>query len=310
VPLKNYIATSACWTFALLLAGAGAAPAESVGVVTDLNGSLLAKGADGAIKVLGLNSPLEQGDTLASRSATYAHVTLADHSDVVLGPNTELKFEKYSFHEAGSQNDAAVLSLLKGRVRIAAGLLGRRSNESFTLVTPSATIDIRGSIFIADYVAPDRTPVVGQDARRQALRSGIMVAVGYTPTAVFKHVSMRSFNTRAPLLLAQNTVGNGSAGLSPGLYVQVLDGAIHLTNGGGTQNFTAGQFGFTPGFQQPPVILPPIRGCSSRRSLHFRPLRVRKGVPAARNQATSIARCASHIRLHVLTRVASASGGH
>jgi hypothetical protein len=49
---------------------------------------------------------------------------------------------------------------------------------------------------------------------------------------------------------------NNCGSLAPGLYVQVLDGAIHVTNGGGSQNFTAGQFGFTPGFQQPPVILP------------------------------------------------------
>ena len=45
-------------------------------------------------------------------------------------------------------------------------------------------------------------------------------------------------------------------GLNPGLYVQVLDGMINVSNGGGAQNFTAGQFGFTPGFTQPPVILP------------------------------------------------------
>ena len=44
--------------------------------------------------------------------------------------------------------------------------------------------------------------------------------------------------------------------LSPGLYVQVLDGMVTLSNTGGSQNFAAGQFGFTPNFQQPPVILP------------------------------------------------------
>ena len=43
---------------------------------------------------------------------------------------------------------------------------------------------------------------------------------------------------------------------APGLYVQVLDGLIHVTNPAGTQNFAAGQFGFTPSFKQPPVILP------------------------------------------------------
>jgi hypothetical protein len=44
--------------------------------------------------------------------------------------------------------------------------------------------------------------------------------------------------------------------LNPGLYVQVLDGMINVSNGGGSQNFSAGQFGYTPSFQQPPVILP------------------------------------------------------
>jgi len=29
-----------------------------------------------------------------------------------------------------------------------------------------------------------------------------------------------------------------------------------LTNGGGTQSFTAGQFGYTSSFTQPPVVVP------------------------------------------------------
>jgi hypothetical protein len=56
--------------------------------------------------------------------------------------------------------------------------------------------------------------------------------------------------------LAQNTPPAPTSARNPGLYVQVLDGMIHVSNGGGSQNFTAGQFGFTPSFQQPPIILP------------------------------------------------------
>lgn len=48
----------------------------------------------------------------------------------------------------------------------------------------------------------------------------------------------------------------GGGGLAPGLYVQVLDGVISLSNKGGSQNFSAGQFGYTPNFNQPPVVLP------------------------------------------------------
>ena len=48
----------------------------------------------------------------------------------------------------------------------------------------------------------------------------------------------------------------GGGALAPGLYVQVIDGLIHLSNKGGSQQFSAGQFGYTPNLNQPPVILP------------------------------------------------------
>lgn len=43
---------------------------------------------------------------------------------------------------------------------------------------------------------------------------------------------------------------------APGLYVAVIDGLIKVTNPSGTSNFAAGQFGFTPSPQQPPVLVP------------------------------------------------------
>jgi hypothetical protein len=170
---------------------------------------------------------------------------------VTLGSDTELIMERYSFDETQSGNNNAVLNLASGRVHIVTGLLGRGSTDTFTLTTPSASIDIRGADLIAEYVAPVRNEVA---------------SIGYTTAAAYKHVRMRSFTSRAPLLLAanssanlqlsQNTMPTPSAARAPGLYVQVLDGAIHLTNGGGTQNFTAGQFGYTASFIQPPVVLP------------------------------------------------------
>lgn len=43
---------------------------------------------------------------------------------------------------------------------------------------------------------------------------------------------------------------------APGLYVQVLDGAIFVANGGGALDFQAGQFGYVPSPVQPPVLVP------------------------------------------------------
>lgn len=55
---------------------------------------------------------------------------------------------------------------------------------------------------------------------------------------------------------ASAQVAPPSAPRAPGLYVQVLDGLIHVTNPAGTTSFAAGQFGFTPSQVKPPVVLP------------------------------------------------------
>lgn len=47
---------------------------------------------------------------------------------------------------------------------------------------------------------------------------------------------------------------------SPGLYVDVSSGAVLLSNQGGQQLFNAGQFGYVPSMNQPPIIVPPASG--------------------------------------------------
>jgi FecR-like protein len=53
--------------------------------------------------------------------------------------------------------------------------------------------------------------------------------------------------------------GSGG-GLANGLHVDVSDGMIILQNQGGSQNFSAGQFGFVPNLNTPPVVVPPAPG--------------------------------------------------
>ena len=60
--------------------------------------------------------------------------------------------------------------------------------------------------------------------------------------------------------LAQGPVPPQANGLAAGLYVHVIDGAINLTNKGGTSTFAAGQFGYTASASRPPVVVPPNPG--------------------------------------------------
>jgi len=244
---QRCIATKPLLFAAALLGAAHAWAGQAVGTVVNLSGPLLAKKADGTAKVLSVKSAVEQGDTLVSEKDTYARIRFIDNSEITLRPNSQLKIDNFSFEEDKPEQDSAAFNLVKGGLRAVTGTLGKRNKEKFGMNTPTATIGIRGTIFIAEYIAPS-------EAALAAYGMASVAAVSYTdvrsdmPAAVPLQVLPQL--TQAP-----GVPGAGSS-RAPGLYVQVLDGMIHLTNQGGSQNFAAGQFGYTPSFSQPPVVLP------------------------------------------------------
>lgn len=207
---------------------------QVAGTVVHLSGPLLAKKADGSVKILARKSEVEQGDTLVAERGTYAQIRFIDNSEVTLRPDTTFKIEAFAYDEAKPGADSASFNLVKGGLRSVTGLLGKRNKEKFSLKTPTATIGIRGTTFVAQYVGP---PTAGQ-----------------VPAA-------------------------GPA-LPPGLHVFVIDGAIALSNPGGSQNFAAGQFGFVRNNITPPVIVPNNPG------LNFTPPPVFNSTPVAGDAAT------------------------
>lgn len=214
MPLKKCIATKVVLWLALMCAAVPAWAGLVAGTVMQLSGPLMVKKADGKVKLLAIKSEVEQGDTLLTEKDSYALIKLIDNSEITLKPNSSFVIEQFTYAADQPDGDHAVFSLLKGGLRSVTGLLGKRNKERFEMKTPAATIGIRGTTFIASYVAP-------------------------------------------PLSSAPALPGGAAPGtLAPGLYLQVLDGMILVTNPAGSQNFAAGQFGFTPGFKQPPVIVP------------------------------------------------------
>ncbi|GAB3548596.1 hypothetical protein GCM10027343_29180 [Noviherbaspirillum agri] len=207
LPRKCTATNAPCFLLLLLaslLTAVSAWAGEVAGTVTHLSGPLLAKKADGTVMVLAQKSTVEQGDTLISEKETYARIKFIDNSEITLRPNSQLKIDSFAYDEAQPEKDSAAFSLIKGGLRAVTGLLGKRNKERVGVNTPTATIGIRGTIFIADYVP----------------------------------------------------VAQASDGRAPGLYVQVVDGAIVLRNNGGSHDFSAGQFGFSPSITQAPILLP------------------------------------------------------
>lgn len=208
--------------FAALLAFGSAAWAQVAGRVVHLSGPLVAKKANGTVKVLAVKSEVENGDTLVSEKNTYALVKFIDNSEITLKPGTTFHIEKFAFDDGKPDGDNATFNLVKGGMRSISGMLGKRSKEKFALKTPTATIGIRGTTFIAQFVPPP-PPGSGNVGKSPATS-------GTAPTA-------------PPVL-------------PPGLHLSVTDGAIIVTNNGGSLGFQAGQFGYVPNINQPPVIVP------------------------------------------------------
>jgi hypothetical protein len=200
----------------LLFAGGAAWAGQVVGVVEHLSGPLMDRKADGTVKVLAAKSEVESGDTLVAEKNTYAQIRFIDNSEITLRPGTTFKIDNFAYDAAKPEEDSAAFSLVKGGLRSITGLLGKRNKEKFQLKTPAATIGIRGTTFIAQWV---------EDASALKATTG-PVNPGPTP------------------------------GLAPGLHVAVLDGMIVVTNPGGALHFQAGQFGYVPTMTVPPIVVP------------------------------------------------------
>ncbi|MES2952347.1 MAG: FecR domain-containing protein [Pseudomonadota bacterium] len=245
----------------------------AVGTVTRVSGPLLLKRADGAIKAIALNSFVEQGDTLVTEKNTYAQLKFADDSEITLKPDTQLKIEVLVYNAVAAENPDTVFSMTQGAVQIRTGAAPKSKPENIKLVMPnlldplaSAVVDRKaGTTFITEYIAGSaESQLASLDARHIAARyPAVLLASAESAYRSDAPAFSLPKNWDTPQLLAQNTprppgmpAPAKAPGLPAGLYVSVIDGAINLSNKGGSQSFTAGQFGYTASITRPPVVVP------------------------------------------------------
>ena len=98
---RKHTAIKGLLLLALWCASALALAAQVAGTVINLSGPLLAKKANGALKVLALRSEVEEGDTLVTEKNTYARVKFIDDSEITIKPGTTFKIESFAF-DAGT----------------------------------------------------------------------------------------------------------------------------------------------------------------------------------------------------------------
>ncbi|MGH8671724.1 MAG: FecR family protein [Burkholderiales bacterium] len=152
-----------CFLFILFYTCSTVSAANAPGnaaVIDHVEGAVGVISSSGVKKELRQGSSLEQGDTIITGSSGELHASMADGGYIAIRPNTVLKIDQY--RAEGDENDGSVFSLVKGTFRSITGWIGRLNPNGYRVVTPAATIGIRGTDHEPLFVPQDEDGVEGK----------------------------------------------------------------------------------------------------------------------------------------------------
>ena len=94
------------------------------------------------------NEAIVSDTLLTTGEKSAALLKFEDGQVVTMQANSVLHVREYRYDARRIENSSVVLSMLKGGMRFITGLIGQRKKQAFRLLTPNATIGIRGTEFM------------------------------------------------------------------------------------------------------------------------------------------------------------------
>lgn len=135
----------ALFIFFLFKAAMVCAANQMVAHVSQLNGQVSIKRGGDIIKAE-KGTPLQNEDSLSTGSDGSIGIVFIDETTLSLGPNSNLTIQEYVF-EPDRSRFSFVVQLLKGTASYVSGLIAKLSPNSARIITPSASIGVRGTKF-------------------------------------------------------------------------------------------------------------------------------------------------------------------
>nr|WP_246434903.1 FecR family protein [Quisquiliibacterium transsilvanicum] len=117
---------------------------------------------------------LRSGDLIVTSRDGRAQLRFSDGAIVSLQPGTEFRIDDYRFDP---QEQRGFFSLLRGAMRTTTGAIGKRNRSDYRMQTPTATIGIRGTLYLAEETVCDPACAPGA-------RAGLRVSVSEGRIAV------------------------------------------------------------------------------------------------------------------------------
>ena len=161
----------------LILLVASACAAKDVGQVISFKAGVTAQRGGQPVE-LGMKSPVGDKDTLTTDATGRAQILFDDDTTVALGSNTSLSLETVV---AEGANPAFRARMGQGVARFITGKIVEKNPDGFSVVTPDATVGIRGTIF-ALRVGNGTTTVYVTNTTKQVYVNGVLVPSGFKIT--------------------------------------------------------------------------------------------------------------------------------
>lgn len=142
------------------------------------------------------NDTVVRGQTVVTGKDGRVQLQLTDGSLFSLQPNTQFRIDEYVF---SAREQRGFFSLLRGALRTSSGAIGKRNPEDYRLKTPSGTVGIRGTVYLAEETVCDPTCSPG-------LSAGLRVQVQEGRVLVSNNAGERLVNTGEGALVPSDRV--------------------------------------------------------------------------------------------------------
>src|SRR3954467_4619767 len=136
--------------------GAGAA----AGRVDFTTSGVTVSGRDGFARPLARGAERDSGDTVRTNDGR-AQIRFTDGSYVSLQPQTDFAISEYNYSGKNDGSERGFFGLVRGAMRTVTGAVGRVNRNSYRIVTPTATVGIRGTGGVIQVLQDGSTLVIG-----------------------------------------------------------------------------------------------------------------------------------------------------
>jgi hypothetical protein len=138
------------WTATLVLLSAAPAFAQPqpapAGTIKIVSGAAFVVRESGTIQAQP-GQPVYEADTLRTGPDGKLGVTLKDDTRLSLGPNSEIRLDRFAYEPAEGQL-GFVLKVVRGMAAYVSGKIAKIAPDAVRLETPSAIVGVRGTMVV------------------------------------------------------------------------------------------------------------------------------------------------------------------